>query len=238
MEKLVNTDLARMFDTKNLLFKNINDYEKEISIYVFEINKWVENVLLFAKMLQTEELEMANRFKYNRERLNYIVRHGLLRMLLSKITGTKPDLIKLSAKRFQKPRLLFPFIKNFDFSCSSSGNYFAVVVSFNTELGIDVQKIDYSDSLYVDIAKQFFHREDMEAIEKEMKTEKVNVFFQIWTTKEAFLKLSQNFAPKSYASPSITGKFPISKTEINGLDLCFHCLEIDPDYKASVVYRI
>lgn len=231
-------DLAKIFDAKNILFSNISDHEKKISIYLFQVTEWIQHTHQFSKMLQAEELETANRFKHDKDKLVYIVRHGLLRMLLSKVTGASPQLIKLTTKRFQKPRLLFPSIKDLDFNSSASGRYFVVAVSFSTQVGIDVQKVSYSDNRITGIAEQFFHREEVDAIKKEVVEEKMNAFFQLWTTKEAFVKLSQNFQPETFAVPLVSSAHPISKKRIGGFNLCFHCLEIDPDYKATVIYRI
>ena len=75
-----------------------------------------------------------------------------------------------------------PYIKSKPyFNISHSGNFVAVVVD-NKEVGIDIQKIN-EDNLKL---MKFFNEKDQEYIKE---TDSVNRFFEIWSKKEAAIKL-------------------------------------------------
>ncbi len=76
-----------------------------------------------------------------------------------------------------------PFLKNSNlfFSLSHSNLYSALVVS-DREVGIDIEKIIYVDSIF----KRYFNDEEKDFVNKSINRDKA--FTEIWTRKEAYLK--------------------------------------------------
>lgn len=70
------------------------------------------------------------------------------------------------------------------FSVSHSGNYIALAVS-DKEVGCDIQISNERE--YLKIAKFVFHKNEIELLNS--TDDKKATFFEIWTKKEAFLKL-------------------------------------------------
>lgn len=103
------------------------------------------------------------------------------------------------------------------FNVSHSENLWVIVWSFDQEVGIDVQKIDASIN-YQAIMCQFFTALEQTAV----KT--VFDFFDIWTKKEALLKLRG----LSFAH--------MPKISINTENLL--SLDIAPEFKAHLAFEI
>ena len=78
-----------------------------------------------------------------------------------------------------------PFADNCYVSISHSGNMVAVCKSENP-IGIDIEKIDYKRDLNK-IAKRFYHGKELELF---LENPTAEMFFDIWTKKEAYSKIS------------------------------------------------
>lgn len=70
------------------------------------------------------------------------------------------------------------------FNVSHSGNYVVLAVS-DKEIGCDIQKCDEKN--YQRVAKFVFHKNEIELLNS--TDDKLTTFFEIWTKKEAYLKL-------------------------------------------------
>lgn len=70
------------------------------------------------------------------------------------------------------------------FNVSHSGNYVVLAVS-DKEIGCDIQKCDEKN--YLRVGKFVFHKNEIELLNS--TDDKLTTFFEIWTKKEAYLKL-------------------------------------------------
>lgn len=93
-------------------------------------------------------------------------------------------LIRMGVKNLHYDEKNKPLADNCYVSISHSGNMVAVCKSENP-IGIDIEKIDYDRDL-TKIAERFYHGKELEAF-RENPT--ADVFFDIWTKKEAYSKI-------------------------------------------------
>lgn len=77
-----------------------------------------------------------------------------------------------------------PLADNCYVSISHSGNLVAVCKS-DKPIGVDIEKIDY-DRDVKKIAERFYHGEELDVFRKNPTP---NIFFEIWTKKEAYSKI-------------------------------------------------
>lgn len=111
-----------------------------------------------------------------------------------------------------------PINDRFFFSLSHSGEY-AVCVSANTPVGVDIQKINKANT---EIAKRFFSDDEFEYVKKGHN--KDECFFEIWTKKEAFVKAFGQGINSDFS------KFSVLKD--CGTD--FELLDINSEYKLCI----
>lgn len=89
--------------------------------------------------------------------------------------------IQFAKNRYGKPYLQ-GFQKNFHFNISHAGNYIACAYD-NKQVGIDIEKVRN-----LDIARNFFSRNECEQLYNIVEHERIDYFFNLWTLKESYVK--------------------------------------------------
>ncbi len=95
------------------------------------------------------------------------------------------ELIKMGAENLHYNEKKKPLADNCYVSISHSGDMVAVCTS-DKPIGIDIEKIDKTRDLSK-IAKRFYHGKELELFRENPSAE---LFFDIWTKKEAYSKIS------------------------------------------------
>lgn len=132
----------------------------------------------------------------------------LTRMVLGEVLQQDPKSLKID--RVGKPALFDGVLQ---FNVSHSANLWIIAWSFEREVGIDVQKIDASIN-YQAIMRQFFTKSEQAQVNA------ISDFFDIWTQKEAALKLK--------------GLGFVSMPKIVTSSAEFISLDISPEFKAHL----
>lgn len=135
----------------------------------------------YLSFLPNERLEKISRFRFDKDKILSLFSGLLICTEASKQMGIKSNEIQFEYNEHGKPS-----IKNFPefyFSVSHSGNCVAFV-SDTSPIGIDTEII--SDAR-IEIAKRFFSENEYKYI-LESKNQN-NTFYEIWTKKEAYVKL-------------------------------------------------
>ncbi|MCI5656926.1 MAG: 4'-phosphopantetheinyl transferase superfamily protein [Candidatus Pseudoruminococcus sp.] len=135
----------------------------------------------YLSFLPNERLEKISRFRFDKDKILSLFSGLLICTEASKQTGIKSNEIQFEYNEHGKPSIKnFP---EFHFSVSHSGNCVAFV-SDTSPIGIDTEII--SDAR-IEIAKRFFSENEYKYI-LESKNQN-NTFYEIWTKKEAYVKL-------------------------------------------------
>jgi 4'-phosphopantetheinyl transferase len=135
--------------------------------------------------LNTWERTKSQRFNREKERVSYILVHGLLRNLLNNFLGIPPEGIKFRYNQFGKPFVTGAGKKIF-FNMSHSSDISVLGFDPDSEIGVDVEKINQNVDYEV-IARHFFTQNEISYIYHE-KGNAIRRFYEIWTRKEALLK--------------------------------------------------
>ncbi len=152
-----------------------------LNIFVHKIDK--KKINHKNDILSKQEKNKAKKFK-NAEDLNlYVSGKYLTRKIISEIFKVGANDIVFKPDNFNRPKLIYPKGKKFDFNLSHSGNVVALAVSDN-KVGIDIEKIENID---LKISKDYFHNKEIEFVYSQKGKELEN-FYKIWTLKEAFVK--------------------------------------------------
>jgi 4'-phosphopantetheinyl transferase len=164
------------------LFLNGIDWNPE-KTHIFKIDveegyRLIKDV--YREILSTRELEKALRYFHISERKSYLVRKCYLRLILSNMLGTSPDLLEF--KQFLNKK---PSIQGLEFNSSHSGNY-AVIAVGPSSIGIDIEQID-PDFDFKSIADCCFSEDERQFLNT---GNRVCNFYYVWTRKEAVLKAS------------------------------------------------
>jgi 4'-phosphopantetheinyl transferase len=140
--------------------------------------------------LSATERERSALFHFERDRKNFIARRALLRGILGFYLNMAPSQVALACEGRGKPRLSMldgPLPARLHFNFSQSRNLALLAVGRNSPLGVDVEKIRPMPEME-DIAATFCSVEENAQLRAAPTEQKLEVFFSIWTRKEAYLK--------------------------------------------------
>jgi 4'-phosphopantetheinyl transferase len=142
-----------------------------------------------AHTLSRSEHARAARFVHERNRSDFIVAHGVLRLLLARYTELPASRLAFSLGANGKPALAAPAQEGgaVSFNMSHSHGRVLIAVSDGREVGIDLEQIN-PDVKALPIARRYFCHSERAAIESAAAAEQAQSFFCYWVAKEAVLK--------------------------------------------------
>ncbi|WP_434624396.1 4'-phosphopantetheinyl transferase family protein [Azospirillum sp. B2RO_4] len=134
-------------------------------------------------LLSADELERADRFMMERLTERFILRRGLLRLLLGRCTGRDPAGLVFDYGTHGKPALA----GGPAFNLSDSEDALAIAVAAEGRIGVDIERLRPIESAD-GIADRFFHPTERVALQGLGPDQRDEGFLLAWTRKEAFIK--------------------------------------------------
>lgn len=145
-----------------------------------------------ALLLSSEEQKRAHRYLHKKDEIRFITSRAVLKILIGKYLQREPSEIEFIPGTNKKP-----FLKNNEttglfYNISHSDNFILIGIA-NSEIGVDIEKIDPSFD-YVGILASVFSREEIAFIKNNPISER-NAFYRLWTRKEALAKATAKGLP-------------------------------------------
>lgn len=168
--------------------KNLFMTAEEIHIYKANLNCMVDNARSFYLILSDDERQRAAQYKFETDRLNFVLARGILREIIGHYLIIKPKDIVFSYTSFGKPYLAHNIL---NFNLSHAGSLVVYILANSKKVGIDIEKI-HSIPEFLDIAKKFFSLQENLDLDSISKDKQLEAFFRCWTRKEAFVKAIGN----------------------------------------------
>lgn len=139
-------------------------------------------------MLSKEEQERAKGFKFALHRSRFIASHGFTRAVLARYLSIKDIDIVYNKGNHGKPYLTSINKQNIQFNLSHSHDLALLAVTQGNEVGVDIEycqrKTDWQG-----IVKRFFTATEQKALFLLPEIQQREAFFQLWTRKEAYMKV-------------------------------------------------
>lgn len=168
------------------------------------------------QVLTAHERNQAERFRILLHATRFIVAHGTLRIILGHYLGQEASTLQFHYGPYGKPAFARDTTLRFNVTHSHDTALFAVTQ--HREVGVDLEYIDH-DMDYEQIAEQNFTRDEVNTLRAiSPGSIRRQVFFRVWTRKEAFLKarglgiahdLATTDVPVTAATPT-----PLSGTKV------------------------
>jgi len=159
-----------------------------------------------AGYLSDDERERAGRFHFEEDRMRAILVRGTLRELLGEYAAMHPRELRFVYGHNGKPRLENGSRSDITFNLSHSGSIAVFAVSRNRLVGIDVERIR-PDLQAEQIAGRMFAPGEITVLRSAHPLERMDLFFQYWTRKEAFVKVTGDGI-----------SFPLDHCDVSGSD--------------------
>ena len=168
--------------------RNTDLVDDEIRVWSAPIDQLACRLADFAGVLSESEQKRADRYQFERDRNRFIVRHGLLRIILGGCLKTDPARVAFAYESRGKPLLSGSAHPSpIHFNLSHSDGLALIAATRQGPLGVDVERvrpIPEADQ----IAAKFFSPHENAMLSAVPPAQKMEAFFHCWTRKEAYLK--------------------------------------------------
>lgn len=136
-------------------------------------------------VLSDEERERLSRFRFERDRLLFLVAHGLVRITLSQHENVEPQAWRFRTGSYGRPEIAEPRSRQ-RFSLSRRQGLAACAVILDRDIGLDVEYV-YKDSPF-EVAERFFSPRERSSLLGTSLDDRPGLFVEYWTLKEAYIK--------------------------------------------------
>ena len=160
------------------------DNNAVVHLWIAKLSQWKANWNEMASLLDPIEWKRAERLVIPERRKDFILQRGLLRLILSKYLPQNPEQIKISTNEEGKPFLPG---EEFHFNLSHSNDLMICGITAGARIGVDIQHI-YPIENIERVIKKILSPSEIKIMEHTPQNERIELFFTIWTAKEAFLK--------------------------------------------------
>jgi 4'-phosphopantetheinyl transferase len=211
-----------------MLLRDIHLFsDAEILVLVVNYPEAESHTELLKKFLTSEEHLQAEKYHLSKPQKNFIVRRGLLKLLIGKLLEIEPVAVEIHCSPSGKPCCRF-----LQFNYSDSNDYLAFAFSKHHSLGIDIEfrdgRFDYSS-----IIDKIFSPSELEIFQALSPDEKQKAFFDLWTAKEAYLKYNgQGLLALQHVEYDITAPRKIKLKTVNAH---YQPLNFDDNYSSALV---
>ncbi|PWC39874.1 4-phosphopantetheinyl transferase [Azospirillum sp. TSO35-2] len=154
-----------------------------IRVWFADLTGFAAHRAALRALLAEDELDRAGRFLMERLTDRFILRRGLLRLLLGRCTGRDPASLRFDYGTHGKPSLP----GGPSFNLADSEDSLAIAVAVDGLVGADIERLRPIESAE-GIAERFFHASERAALQALPPDQGDEGFLLAWTRKEAFIK--------------------------------------------------
>lgn len=169
--------------------------ENQLSLTNNQVHVWRAKLDLSAHeiarletLLSEDEKSRANRFRFPQHKRRFIAARAILREILANYLQINSDALRFEYSDRGKPRLAKSMeASSWQFNVSHSQELALYGFTCHKRIGVDVEYLRSMDDA-AKIAERFFSAQESQLIANLSGEQQKQVFFQLWTAKEAYLK--------------------------------------------------
>lgn len=170
-------------------------FDDTVQVWRVPLNLPDNTLPSLALSLSPEEQARADRFTFAEGRRRFVATRGSLRKVLGQCLGVDPRKLTFETGAHGKPFLMTDYAGDpntpqphpLQFNVSHTDDLAVIAVAWDREVGIDIERLDREVDM-VGLAKRFFSTREAEAVLTAGPTTRRQIFFRIWTSKEAYIK--------------------------------------------------
>ena len=163
--------------------------EHSLHVWTLHLPKLRKKLPEYTFILSEEEKKKATRFKSTDDQISYTLARGGLRFILQKYLNIPANELNFSVNLYGKPKIKAAVSPRLEFNLSHSGDYAIYAITKNSPVGVDIEKIRFrSPEHLARLAGRFFSKNEAKLIANTPETEMTQLFFSLWTKKEAYTK--------------------------------------------------
>jgi 4'-phosphopantetheinyl transferase len=196
--------------------------------------------------LSRDERKRAEQFRFSRERNAFVLRRGILRVLLSRYLDMEPQEIRIGYSQNGKPELELDGGAGgtegaVSFNYSHSGDLAVYAIAMACAVGVDVERRRPVAEAQ-EIAEKYLSLQARAALANVPDHEKSAAFLDSWTRREALIKAAGCGLPVLDSPTSASSEFPRECLDLdlgtrNGCEWMLHRLSLKADYLGALAYQ-
>jgi len=140
----------------------------------------------YRQLLSPAEIRRLEAFRFEKDQLNFLVAHALVRIVLSRYSSQPAAELEFVPNHWGRPEVAYPPHIQLKFSLSRSKNLVLCGVTATREIGVDVEHTEWRSPL--DVADRFFAPTEISELRKLPAESQRSRFFDYWTLKESYIK--------------------------------------------------
>ncbi len=165
----------------------------DLRLQTDEVHLWCaqlgEPAAHLQQILSAEERARAQRFRFARDRDQFVIARGMLRTILAQYLNVAPAALQFGAEKNGKPYLLTASgtCSPLQFNVSHTSGLALFAMAWHCALGVDVEQVraELADEM---TAQQFLSPSELHTFRQLPPPLQPTAFFNSWTCKEAYLK--------------------------------------------------
>jgi 4'-phosphopantetheinyl transferase len=160
----------------------------EVHVWSALLDPASTEIARFSETLSQDEKERANRFRFEKNRNEFIISRGSLRVLLGSYLGVPAHEVGFAYSRYGKPYLVdSDHISPVEFNLSHSEGVVVLAFTKDRRVGVDIEYVGRNFD-FEEIAGRFFSLAEQQMLRNTPREERGAGFFRCWTRKEAYIK--------------------------------------------------
>ncbi len=170
--------------------ENLDFASDEVHVWYDDFTFYpAEEIQQSLKILSVDEIEKAQRFRFEKDRHNYINARSWLRKIVGKYLRVDPVILRFGYGEQGKPWLMNETgtPHSLQFNLSHSEGVVICVLAWEKAVGVDIEALRFENS-YDNVAENFFSKNERLALQAIAPELQQTAFFNCWTRKEAYLK--------------------------------------------------
>ena len=192
----------------------------QVHVWRVPLNQNPERLPELKEVLSPDERARAERFRFDKDRNQFIEARAALRLLLSQYLSVSPKELTFCFGVHGKPALANGLSNNgLRFNLSRRDGLALIAVTNDREIGVDVELIQ-ADLPVFEIAEVSFSENELAALRSLPESLRAAGFYNCWTRKEAYVKArGEGFSfPLKQFDVSLTPDDPARLLEVRGSD--------------------
>jgi 4'-phosphopantetheinyl transferase len=162
--------------------------ERDVHVWHALADPAILEISRLQQLLSEEENIRAARFRFEKNRNEFVVSRGMLRLLLGLYLGVSPRNVCFAYSLHGKPSMAVPRGElALSFNLSHSDGIVVCAFTREQQVGVDVEKVR-QDFNVGEVAERFFSVAERDALRSLRAHEQHEAFFRCWTRKEAYIK--------------------------------------------------
>ena len=161
---------------------------KEVHIWYVSLEQLAIHSPYLSQILSKDERARAIKYRFDRDRQEFIVRRSLLRTILSQYLSVEPSRVQFGYGPYGKPHLAGEFDNDLlQFNLAHSHELAVYAFTHKRQVGVDLEYIQPLSDIER-ISSQFFTAQENRKIRELDSSARLLAFYHCWTRKEAYVK--------------------------------------------------